>query len=154
MGKIATILLLALLCLAPLLDAGASNCSDGRAAMGEMGPCVAVGALPTGNNVDASGSAPSLSGLNLLATIPPNPARLGYIVEAQDTAANCATGGGANALLVVLDDGAGGTPTILTLAYASAKGGQGGGLDMGGTPHRGRIRVFGTGGCRFAAAAF
>jgi hypothetical protein len=92
---------------------------------------------PTGGNngVDYSANAPSLSGLSLLATIPANTGRLGFFIQAQGTAQ----------LTVAFDDTAGSlTPTIVVLQGASANGGQGASVDMGGVPHTGRIRIFST----------
>ena len=87
------------------------------------------------NGVDYSANAPSLTGLTLLATIPANAGRLGFFIQAQSTAQ----------LTVALDDAAGSlTPTIVVLAGAAANGGQGAAIDMGGLPHTGRIRVYGT----------
>ncbi|HZT90217.1 MAG TPA: hypothetical protein VFA12_19780 [Stellaceae bacterium] len=96
------------------------------------------------NGVDYSANAPSLSGLTLLATIPPSSVpRQGYVIQAQCTAG----------LTVALDDAAGSlAPTILVLAGASANGGQGGTLDMTGLPHTGRIRIYSSASnCQMAA---
>jgi hypothetical protein len=85
--------------------------------------------------VDYSASAPSLSGLTLLATIPANTSRLGFFIQAQGTVQ----------LTVAFDDAAGSLrPTIVVLASAASNGGEGGAIDMGGLPHTGRIRVFST----------
>ena len=87
------------------------------------------------NGVDYSANAPALSGLTLLATIPANPSRLGFFIQAQGT----------TQLTVVLDDAAGSLPpTIVVLAGAAAHGGQGAAIALGGLPHTGRIRVYGT----------
>ena len=103
-------------------------------------------------NTDASANAPSLSGLNLLGTLAANPLRRGFIVQVQDTATDCSGSGGlANGLPVVLDDG-GSSLTVLVLAYATVKGGQGGSISWSGIPHTGRIRYYGTAGCQIGAA--
>lgn len=109
--------------------------------------------LPAGaNNTDASSASPSLAGLNLLGTLAATPGRRGFIVQAQDSAANCSTGGGAQGLIAAFDDGAGGTVTVLSIGYTAAKGGQGGSISMDGMPHTGRIRYYGTAGCQVGAA--
>ena len=87
------------------------------------------------NGVDYSANAPALSGLTLLATIPANAGRLGFFIQAQGT----------TQLTIAFDDAAGSlTPTIVVLGGAPSSGGQGGAIDMGGLPHTGRIRVYGT----------
>jgi hypothetical protein len=98
------------------------------------------------NGVDYSANAPSLTSLTLLATIPANASRLGFFIQAQGTAQ----------VTVALDDAAGAlTPTIVVLVGASANGGQGGAIDMGGFPHTGRIRIFSTSsGVQMAARAW
>jgi len=104
-------------------------------------------AASTGDNgVDYSANAPSLSGLTLLATIPANTARLGFLIQAQGTAA----------LTVAFDDSAGAlTPTIVVVSGASANGGQGASVSMTGMPHTGRIRIFSTSsGVQMAARAW
>ena len=103
-------------------------------------------------NIDSSANLPSLAGLNLLGTLAANPARKGFVVQAQDSAADCGGSGGlANGLPVVFDD-AGSNTTVLIVAYAAAKGGQGGSVSWGGMPHTGRIRYYGTAGCQVGAA--
>jgi hypothetical protein len=101
-------------------------------------------AAPGSNGADYSANAPSMSGLNLLATIPtPSTARRGYFVEAQCTAG----------LTVVLDDAAGSqTPTVVVLAGSATNGGQGASIDMNGMPHTGRIRIYSSASnCQMAA---
>jgi hypothetical protein len=102
---------------------------------------------PGNNGADYSASAPSLSGLTLLATIPAATVpRLGYLIQAQCTAG----------LTVVFDDQAGSlTATVAVLAGASANGGQGGSLSMSGMPHTGRIRIYSSASnCQMAARAW
>ncbi len=102
---------------------------------------------PGNSGTDYSANAPSLAGLTLLATIPaPSVPRLGGVIQAQCTAG----------LVVVLDDQGGLlTPTILLLAGAAANGGQGGSLDMSGTPHTGRIRIYSSSAtCQMAARSW
>jgi hypothetical protein len=104
-------------------------------------------ASPGQNGTDFSANAPSLSGLNLLATIPaPATPRLSYVVQAQCTAG----------LTVVLDDPAGAlTPTILVIQGATSAGGQGGSLSMAGMPHTGRIRIYSSAAsCQMAARSW
>jgi len=104
-------------------------------------------ASPGQNGADASANAPSLSGLSLLATIPaPATPRLGYLVQAQCTAG----------LTVVLDDqGATLTPTILVLQGSAANGAQGGSVSMAGMPHTGRIRIYSSSSsCQMAARSW
>jgi hypothetical protein len=101
---------------------------------------------------DASSSPPSLSGLNLLGTLFANAARVGYLVQVQDTATDCApaSGVGINGIVVAFDDGNGNNLLIGTLGFALTQGGQGGSFDMAGMPHAGRIRVYGKSGCQVA----
>lgn len=92
---------------------------------------------------DFSGSAPSLTGQNLLSTIPSTGNRSGYTIQNQST----------NQLTVAFDDTNGTvTPTLLILAPASGAGQAGGAVDWGGFPHKGRIRIFGLAGSQYAAA--
>lgn len=104
----------------------------------------AVEALVSPGNAGADYSAnpPSLSGLILLATIPP-PAAPRAKVEID---ANCTAG-----ITIVLDDAAGSlTPTIIPIAGPAANGGQGGAYVT--TAHTGRIRVYSaSSGCQMAA---
>jgi hypothetical protein len=125
-------------------------------ANGNLSPPGVGNPLPTqpsgGLNRDASANAASLSGLNLLGTLAANGSRKGFVVQAQDTAADCGGSGGlANGLPVALDDGSSST-TVLVLAYAALKGGQGGSVSWSGLPHTGRIRYYGTAGCQVGAA--
>jgi hypothetical protein len=123
---------------------------------GNLMPPGAGNPFPTqfqGNtNTDASANAPSLSGLNLLGTLAANAARRGFVVQAQDNAADCGGAGGlANGLPVVFDDG-GSNTTEMIVSYAAVKGGQGGSVSGSGMPHTGRIRYYGTVGCQVGAA--
>lgn len=94
-------------------------------------------------NNDASANAPAIPGaLNLLATLPVNPQRIGYIVQQQSV----------NVLTVAFDDGASSTPTVLILDPAAAANRQGGAFTFTGMPHYGRIRVFGLAGSQVGAA--
>jgi len=103
-------------------------------------------------NTDAGVNPPSLAGLNLLGTLTANPARKGFVVQAQDSAADCGGSGGlVNGLPVAFDD-AGSNTTVLVVSYAAAKGGQGGSVSWSGMPHTGRIRYYGTAGCQVGAA--
>jgi hypothetical protein len=128
----------------------------GGSAAAQTIPVVApAGAFGTDYSVNPQ----SLAGLNLLGFIPvqaANTTRRGYIVQAQDSSANCSVNGGANGLIVALDDGgvSSSSLTVLTLSYASAKGGQGGSITMPGIPHTGRIRFYGTSGCQVGAHAW
>jgi hypothetical protein len=102
---------------------------------------------PGQNGGDYSANAGSLSGLNLLATIPaPAVPRLGGIIQAQCTAG----------LVVVFDDQAGAlAPTLIVLAGPTVNGGQGGSLDLAGTPHTGRIRIYSSSSsCQMAARSW
>lgn len=136
-----TIIALALLCVAPDAMAGDLYSPDFTAPAGRS------------LQLDASTNQPSLSGLTLITTLNSKPDRLGYMVQVQGSAADCGdTAGGA--VVVALDSGEDGSPvTIVTLAYPSVTGGQGGAMDASGMPHSGRIRVFGkSAACRVAAA--
>jgi hypothetical protein len=103
--------------------------------------------------IDASSDPPDLTGLNLLGTLNANGGRRGFLIQVQDSSANCAEGIATDGVLVAFDSGSDGTPvTTWVIAYATAKGSQGGSLDATGVPHTGRIRFFGKVGCRVAAA--
>lgn len=92
-----------------------------------MPPVIMAGSI----GVDHSANAPATPA-NLLLTIAANPARLGYLIQNQDTVS----------ITVVLDDGAGGQLSKVILQGAPAAGGQGGSLDYTGAPCQGRIRVY------------
>lgn len=103
--------------------------------------------LANSNNVDASagGQTPATlldAGAVLLATVAANAHRIGFLVQQQS----------ANAVWVVLDDGASSTPTTLVLDPAAGANRQGGSIDMSSCPHSGRIRVYGTSGSQVAVA--
>lgn len=105
-----------------------------------------------GNNTDASANGQSLAGLNLLGTLAANPSRKGYVIQPQDTATDCGgTGGNLGGLVLVFDDGASGTPTIILASYAASKGSPGQSFGWADMPHTGRIRYYGTVGCQVGA---
>lgn len=93
--------------------------------------------LPYGQNgTDFSANSGSFAGITLLSTIPAlttGTYRRGVFIQAQ-----CAAG-----LTIVLDDGTDTTPpTVIVLSGASFDGGQGSSLDLTGSPHTGRIRIY------------
>lgn len=74
----------------------------------------------------------------LLATIPYNYARTGYLIQNQDAADM------AWAVYDNFTDGVTtGTGTVFAMAPASVASGQGGGLSWQSMPHAGRIRIYG-----------
>lgn len=91
---------------------------------------------------DASGSQPSLNGLNLLATIAASVARQGgYFIQNQS----------ASMLTAVFDDGAGNALTVILLdpsAYGANR--QGASIDSSMGLHQGRIRIYGLASSQFA----
>lgn len=88
----------------------------------------------SGFGKDFSANPISLAGKSLLATIPVNYSRAGYMIQNND---------GTDTAYASFDDGASGTATIFALAPAPVASGMGGEIDWMGLPHAGRILIYG-----------
>lgn len=102
-----------------------------------------IPAVTTSTDYSSAGQTPTTllaAGAVLLATVPANGLRIGFLVQQQS----------AGVIWVVLDDGEDGTPSTIVLDPAAGANRQGGSVDLSSCPHSGQIRVYGATGSQVA----